>query len=93
MPLMGEKCPPPKYCAECTTDDNVKNQVVDLIMQESFAEVDWTFERMIVLACGHVYTADSLDHLMEMKEYYEMDLTGQWVVLKTITSQPSDPKR
>ncbi|RIA99985.1 hypothetical protein C2G38_2130658, partial [Gigaspora rosea] len=55
-------------------------------MQKSFAEVDWTSERMIVLACGHVYTADSLDHLMEMKEYYEMDLTNQWVVLKTITS-------
>ncbi|CAG8826597.1 9807_t:CDS:2, partial [Gigaspora rosea] len=36
---------------------------------------------------------DSLDYLMEMKEYYEMDLTSQWVVLKTITSQPSDPKR
>ncbi|CAG8476927.1 30534_t:CDS:10 [Gigaspora margarita] len=80
--LCGEKCPPSKYCAE----------FVDLIMQESFAEVDWTFERMIVLACGHVYTADSLDHLMEMKEYYEMDLNGQWIGLKTIISQPSDPK-
>ncbi|CAG8705615.1 26063_t:CDS:10, partial [Gigaspora rosea] len=88
----GEKCPPPKYCAECTTDDNVKNQVVDLFMQKSFAEVDWTFERMIVLSCGHVYTADSLDHLMEMNEYYEKDSNDQWIGLKTITSQPSDPK-
>ncbi|CAG8719623.1 4995_t:CDS:10, partial [Gigaspora margarita] len=90
--LCGEKCPPPKYCAECTTDENVKNQVVDLIMQESFAEVDWTSKRMIVLACGHVYTADSLDHLMEMKKYYEIDLNYQWIGLKTITSQPNDPK-
>ncbi|KAF0547345.1 P-loop containing nucleoside triphosphate hydrolase protein [Gigaspora margarita] len=90
--LCGEKCPPSKYCAECTTDENVKNQVVDLIMQESFAEVDWIIERMIVLACGHVYTADSLDHLMEMEEYYEKSLNDQWIGLKTITSQPSDPK-
>ncbi|CAG8794718.1 9906_t:CDS:2, partial [Racocetra fulgida] len=27
---------------------------VDLIMQETFAEVDWTLERMVVLACGHI---------------------------------------
>ncbi|CAG8471028.1 5060_t:CDS:10 [Dentiscutata erythropus] len=91
--LCGEKCPPSKYCAECTTDDNVKNQVVDLIMQETFAEVDWTSERMVVLGCGHVYTADSLDHLMEMKECYEMnDKNNKWIRIKTITSQPSDPK-
>ncbi|CAG8508580.1 12330_t:CDS:10 [Dentiscutata erythropus] len=91
--ICGEKCPPSQYCAECTTDDNVKNQVVDLIMQETFAEVDWTSERMIVLDCGHVYTADSLDHLMEMNEYYEKDdKNDKWIQIKTITSQPSDPK-
>ncbi|CAG8660562.1 11083_t:CDS:2, partial [Dentiscutata heterogama] len=97
--LCGEKCPPSKYCADCTTDDNVKNQglylrqVVDLIMQETFADLDWTSERMVVLDCGHVYTADSLDQLMEMKEYYEMDdKTNKWIRIKTITSQPSDPK-
>ncbi|KAF0547348.1 P-loop containing nucleoside triphosphate hydrolase protein [Gigaspora margarita] len=90
--LCGEKCPPSKYCAECTTDNNVKDQVVDLIMRETFSEVDWTSERMVVLGCGHVYTAESLDHLMNMKEYYEMDKNNKWIRIKSITSQPSDPK-
>ncbi|RIA99944.1 hypothetical protein C2G38_2130706, partial [Gigaspora rosea] len=62
------------------------------LCKKSIAKVDWTFERMIVLSCGHVYTADSLDHLMEMNEYYEKDSNDQWIGLKTITSQPSDPK-
>ncbi|CAG8532918.1 23815_t:CDS:10 [Gigaspora margarita] len=90
--LCGEKCPPSKYCAECTTDNNVKDQVVDLIMRETFSEVDWTSERMVVLGCGHVYTTESLDHLMNMKEYYEMDKNNKWIRIKSITSQPSDPK-
>src|SRR4051794_36677647 len=33
-------------------------------MQTTFAEVDWTTERMIVLECGHVFTAETLDGLM-----------------------------
>ncbi|CAG8473164.1 15642_t:CDS:2, partial [Racocetra fulgida] len=62
-------------------------------MQETFAEVDWTFERMVVLDCEHVYTAESLDHLMDMKEYYEMDKNDNWVRIKPITSQPSESKK
>lgn len=40
--------------------------VVDLIMQTTFAEVDWTTDRMIVLECGHVFTVETLDNLMEV---------------------------
>ncbi|CAG8645234.1 30774_t:CDS:10, partial [Racocetra persica] len=90
--LCGEKCPSSKYCADCTTDDNVKNQVVDLIMQETFAEVDWTLERMVVLECGHVYTAESLDNWMNMKEYYEIDNDNNWIRIKPITSKIIDSK-
>ncbi|CAG8638123.1 14756_t:CDS:10, partial [Racocetra persica] len=100
----SEICPPPKYCADCTTDDNVKNQgiylrprllllIKKLFINETFAEVDWTFERMVVLDCGHVYTAESLDHVMYMKEYYEMDKNNNWVRIKSITSQPSESKK
>ncbi|CAG8548421.1 10476_t:CDS:10, partial [Dentiscutata heterogama] len=91
--LCGEICPPQKYCADCTTDVNVKNQVVDLIMQETFAEVDWTLERMVVLHCGHVYTAESLDNWMDMKEYYEMDSDNNWIQVKSITSHLGESKK
>ncbi|CAG8550528.1 6058_t:CDS:10 [Dentiscutata erythropus] len=91
--LCGEICPPPKYCVDCTTDVNVKNQVVDLIMQETFAEVDWTLERMVVLHCGHVYTAESLDNWMDMKEYYEMDNDSNWIQVKSITSHLGESKK
>ncbi|CAG8445859.1 16122_t:CDS:10, partial [Cetraspora pellucida] len=90
--LCGEKCPPSKYCADCTTDDNIKNQVVDLIMQETFAEVDWTLERMVVLGCGHVFTAESLDNWTVMKDYYEMDNDNNWIRIKPITSKLIDSK-
>ncbi|KAF0474583.1 P-loop containing nucleoside triphosphate hydrolase protein [Gigaspora margarita] len=91
--LCGEMCPSSKYCAECTTDDNIKNQVVDLIMQETFAEVDWTLERMVVLRCGHVYTAESLDNWMGMKEYYEMDDDNNWIGVNPITSHLGESKK
>ncbi|CAG8855844.1 16067_t:CDS:2, partial [Gigaspora margarita] len=67
--------------------------VVDLIMQETFAEVDWTLERMVILHCGHVYTAESLDNWMGMKEYYEMDDDNNWIGVNPITSHLGESKK
>ncbi|CAG8486394.1 199_t:CDS:10, partial [Diversispora eburnea] len=92
MGICGEECPPPKYCIICAPDD-IKNSIVDLIMQTTFSEVDWTTERMIVLECGHVFTAETLDNLMEMKSVYHMDFMENWIDIKEITDQPGELKR
>ncbi|CAG8609789.1 6792_t:CDS:10, partial [Diversispora eburnea] len=88
MGICGEKCPSQKYCTICAPDD-IKDSIVDLITQTRFAEVDWTTERMIVLECGHVFTADTLDNMMEMKSLYHMDdAMENWIGIKQITDQP-----
>ncbi|RHZ77953.1 hypothetical protein Glove_168g248 [Diversispora epigaea] len=92
MGICGEECPPPKYCIICASDD-IKDSIVDLIMQTTFAEVDWTTERMIVLECGHVFTAETLDNLMGMESVYKMDFRGNWIDVKPITDQPGELKR
>ncbi|RHZ77870.1 hypothetical protein Glove_169g29 [Diversispora epigaea] len=92
MGICGEECPPPKYCIICASDD-IKDSIVDLITQTTFAEVDWTTERMIFLECGHVFTAETLDNLMEMKNVYHMDFMGNWIGIKPITDQPGELKR
>ncbi|CAG8514866.1 9304_t:CDS:10, partial [Diversispora eburnea] len=90
MGICGEKCPSQKYCIICASDD-IKNSIVDLIMQTTFADVDWTTERMIVLECGHVFTAETLDNLMG--NVYHMDALGNWTGIKPITEQPGELKR
>ncbi|RHZ73529.1 hypothetical protein Glove_230g154 [Diversispora epigaea] len=92
MGICGEECPPPEYCTICASDD-IKNSIVDLIMQTTFAEVDWTTERMIVLKCGHVFTAETLDNLMGMESVYHMDAMENWIGIKPITDQPGELKR
>ncbi|RHZ48435.1 hypothetical protein Glove_551g8 [Diversispora epigaea] len=90
--ICGEECPSPKYCIICASDD-VKDSIVDLIMQATFTEVDWTTERMIVLECGHVFTSETLDNLMGMESVYNMDAMGNWIGIKPITDQPGELKR
>src|SRR4051812_18427766 len=61
-------------------------------MQSSFEDVDWNEERMIVLECGHVFTMETMDGYMEMKEFYEGDSQQGWTAIKQITSQPHGTK-
>ncbi|CAG8769324.1 2393_t:CDS:2, partial [Acaulospora morrowiae] len=89
--ICGEVCPSSKFCVECAPE-NVKNQVVDLIMQSTFAETDWKTELMVVLDCGHVFTAETLDAFLEMKEFYHCDNQGNWVGIKPIVDKPGSLK-
>ncbi|RIA86082.1 hypothetical protein C1645_780424 [Glomus cerebriforme] len=66
--LCGEECPQ-EYCAECANDE-LKSQVVDIIMQETFGDTDWNVHRLIVLECGHCFTMESMDSHMELEKYY-----------------------
>jgi hypothetical protein len=47
-----------------------------------FSEIDWNEKRMIVLTCGHVYTMETMDIFMEMKDYYEGSIEEGWTSVK-----------
>ncbi len=58
-------------------------------MNATFSEVDWDEERMIVLSCGHVYTMETMDMHMEMKDYYEGSVEEGWKSIKILSSASS----
>jgi len=55
-------------------------------MQRKLAEIDLSSEdiseRLIKLACGHVFTVETLDGHCNMSEYYEIDLMGVFTATK-----------
>ncbi|GES93124.1 P-loop containing nucleoside triphosphate hydrolase protein [Rhizophagus clarus] len=89
--VCGEICPSQDFCVECAPD-NVKNQVSDMILNCAFSEIDWEEERMIVLTCGHVYTMETMDMHMEMKNYYEGSVEGEWTSVKILPTTPMNMK-
>ncbi|CAI2170001.1 16549_t:CDS:10 [Funneliformis geosporum] len=88
--VCGEECPPQKYCVLCANDE-IKSQVVDIYLQESFKEVDWEVHRLIVLECGHCFTMESMDSLMELDKYYVRHETT-WIGLKIPPEEMSKVK-
>jgi hypothetical protein len=58
--------------------------VSDIINNTKFSKINWNKERMIVLPCGHIYTMKSMDMLMEMGDYYEGSIDGEWTSVKSL---------
>ncbi|CAG8640251.1 1615_t:CDS:10 [Funneliformis mosseae] len=88
--ICGERCPSPKFCEICAPKD-VKDQMIDFIELQSFAEIDWGKERMVILDCGHVFTMDTMDRHMEMMNYYEGSYE-RWTGFKILSSQSGENK-
>ncbi|KAF2171405.1 hypothetical protein M409DRAFT_63696 [Zasmidium cellare ATCC 36951] len=70
--LCGEVCPSPQSCQICAPDQ-VKDMCVDLITMQTYQEVDLDADPCITLNCGHIFTRESLDGLMEMSTHYNLD--------------------
>lgn len=70
--LCGADCPSEIYCQICAPE-SIKNLRADLIMFTTYAEVDLSENPCVFLPCGHVFTTESLDGLMQMSEYYQLD--------------------
>ena len=55
-------------------------------MQRKLTEIDLTSEdiseRLIKLACGHIYTVETLDGHCNMPDYYEIDPMGAFLATK-----------
>jgi hypothetical protein len=60
--------------------------IVDFIMQRKLTEIDLSSEniseRLIKLACGHIFTVETLDGHCNMSEYYEIDTMGAFAATK-----------
>ncbi|GBB94416.1 hypothetical protein RclHR1_02350015 [Rhizophagus clarus] len=89
--ICGESCPSKDFCVNCASE-KVKSQVSDMNSNRTFNEIDWNEKRMIVLTCGHVYTMETMDTLMEMRDYYEGSIEEGWTSIKILPTLPMSAK-
>jgi len=81
--VCGEKCPSPQVACKACACPNALSHVVDLFLFSTLAEYDIDETGpLVALECGHVYSMQSLDGLMELKEHYTCDMTGKWGAAK-----------
>lgn len=71
--LCGESCPEP-LCQRCTSKQDSR---VDLLEFKTYAEIDLDETPIVVLGCGHFFTAESLDGLIGMTDVYATDKVGE----------------
>ena len=72
--VCGELCPSARYCQECA-DESIKELIVDLIMQSTYAEIDLEVNPILVPPCGHLLTVESMDGHMQMSAFFEFSVT------------------
>ncbi|KAH9887903.1 hypothetical protein C8Q73DRAFT_808008 [Cubamyces lactineus] len=83
--VCGEPCAN-QTCVFCLEPDR-KSDIVDFIMQRRLDEIDLDStdvgDRLVTLACGHIFTVETLDGHCGMGEYYDMDAMGGFVSMKS----------
>ncbi|KAJ1021034.1 hypothetical protein NDA13_005662 [Ustilago tritici] len=80
--VCGADCPPATSCQICSSDD-VKALQADLIMFTTYGEIDISEKPCMFLPCDHIFTVESLDGVIAMSDYYELDsLKGAPTALK-----------
>jgi hypothetical protein len=71
--ICGETCPE-TICHKCT---DKQDRRVDLYEMLTYAEINVNENPIVVLGCGHFFTAESLDGHVGMTEAYTSDKRGQ----------------
>lgn len=75
-------------CISCLPEEQ-KADIVDFIMQRRLADIDLSStdvsDRLITLACGHIFTVETLDGHCNMREFYDIDEIGRFL---STTSPP-----
>lgn len=74
--LCGERCPSDKYCQTCASEE-IKQQVVDFILGETYKNINLDDNPCIFPRCGHFLTMESMDGQMALQEHYELDEQGR----------------
>ena len=86
--VCGEVCPNPDIACKLCARPNAQRHVVDLILFQTLE--DYSVEEngpLIALACGHVYSMESLDGLMQLAHHYDRDADLRWGAPKQVTGQ------
>ncbi|KAN0066439.1 hypothetical protein ACQY0O_000533 [Thecaphora frezii] len=82
-------------CPECMSSEERKAHVVDLVMHRTLEDVDRDDDgldnTLVTLGCGHIFTIETLDGLLELESYYERDVSG-WRRLLLPLSMLEKPK-
>ncbi|OWZ08056.1 hypothetical protein PHMEG_00019462, partial [Phytophthora megakarya] len=69
--ICGEDCPSQEFCHTCGNDD-VKQRVADVILFQTYGEIDPSEDPVLVLpCCSMVYTMATLDGTLHMSTYYD----------------------
>ncbi|EFR02412.1 NFX1-type zinc finger-containing protein 1 [Nannizzia gypsea CBS 118893] len=80
--ICGEDCAE-GYCQKCSTKLDAR---VDFVEMKSYEEIDVSETPIVVLGCGHFFTTESVDCLMNMGEVYKIDANGEFTGLKDIST-------
>ncbi|KAH8835068.1 hypothetical protein DL96DRAFT_1808988 [Flagelloscypha sp. PMI_526] len=96
--VCGEICEQ-QPCLHCMfdddTDDSRKDDIVDQILQRTLSELELESndmsERIIALSCGHIFTVETLDGVCHMSDFYEQDINGDHVAMKSPPTDFIDP--
>ncbi|OAR02185.1 hypothetical protein LLEC1_04893 [Akanthomyces lecanii] len=79
--LCGEACPE-DLCKECGMAHDAR---VDLLEMKTYAEIDVDLTPIVVLGCGHFFTAETLDGLVGMNTAYVADREGRFTALADVS--------
>ena len=85
--LCGEICPE-NHCQECSGLGEAR---VDLFKMKTFSEIDLNETPIVVLGCGHFFTAETLDGHMGMTEVYTQDAQGVYTGLQDVSAVLAGP--
>ncbi|KAI8974770.1 hypothetical protein BD414DRAFT_424028 [Trametes punicea] len=82
--ICGESCTA-QSCVVCLNEER-RADIVDFILQRRLDDIDVgstdLSDRLITLACGHIFTVETLDGHCGMHDYYVVDEMGQYVGMK-----------
>ncbi|KAK4216738.1 hypothetical protein QBC37DRAFT_471134 [Rhypophila decipiens] len=73
--VCGERCPPPDYCQECSSE-SIKSACVDFLEMKEYRDIDLDLEPCIFPDCRHFLTVTSMDGQMDMGSHYMVDENG-----------------
>ncbi|PMD52451.1 uncharacterized protein K444DRAFT_636304 [Hyaloscypha bicolor E] len=74
------------YYHTCASRDDTR---VDLLEMKTYGEIDPDKAPIVVLGCGHFFTAETLNGLMGMGEVYLVDGNGKFTGLKDVSAELS----
>ena len=80
--VCSETCPSSLFCQQCASED-VLSRPVDFIEFSEYRDIDLNADPIVVLDCQHFFTARTLDGLMSMKDFYDLDENGLPVSIKS----------